>query len=189
MASQPSSVSVPGLSRATTTEILRAPRSDRPARTLTSPDVNPASAPSFYFIDEQLPISGPRTTVPTGACPDFDVEAVRRDFPILRERIHGRQLVWLDNGATTQKPQVVIDRLANFYAHENSNIHRSAHTLAARATDAYEGARAKVADFLGAPSAADVVFTRGTTEAINLIAQSCGNMGFGPDDEIVISHL
>ena len=189
MVSQPSSVSVPGLSRATTTEILRAPRSDRPARTLTSPDVNPASAPSFYFIDEQLPTSGPRTAVPTGACPDFDVEAVRRDFPILRERIHGRQLVWLDNGATTQKPQVVIDRLADFYAHENSNIHRSAHTLAARATDAYEGARAKVADFLGAPSAADVVFTRGTTEAINLIAQSCGNMGFGPDDEIVISHL
>jgi cysteine desulfurase/selenocysteine lyase len=123
------------------------------------------------------------------AYPGFHVEAVRRDFPILHERIHGRQIVWLDNGATTQKPQVVIDRLAYFYSHENSNIHRSAHSLAARASDAYEGARATVANFLGAPSAEDVVFTRGTTEAINLVAQSWGRQHIGPDDEIVVSHL
>ncbi len=119
----------------------------------------------------------------------FDVEAVRRDFPILRERVHGRQLVWLDNAATTQKPQAVIDRLAHFYAHENSNVHRAAHTLAARATDAYEGARAKVADFVGASSSDDIVFARGTTEAINLVAQAWGRKYVGPDDEIVISHL
>jgi cysteine desulfurase/selenocysteine lyase len=108
---------------------------------------------------------------------------------VLSERIHGRQLVWLDNGATTQKPQVVIDRLAYFYAHENSNIHRSAHSLAARSSDAYEGARATVADFLGAPSASNIVFTRGTTEGINLVAKSWGRQHLGPEDEIIISHL
>ena len=78
---------------------------------------------------------------------------IRREFPILQERIHGRELVWLDNAATTQKPQVVIDRLKKFYERENSNIHRAAHTLAARATDAYESARDKVRRFLNAPSA------------------------------------
>ena len=119
----------------------------------------------------------------------FDVEAVRRDFPILGERINGRQLVWLDNAATTQKPQAVIDRLSYFYAHENSNVHRAAHVLAARATDAYEGARTTVADFLGAPSADAVIFTRGTTEAINLVAQAWGRRYVGTGDEIVISHL
>ncbi|HVT08375.1 MAG TPA: family 2A encapsulin nanocompartment cargo protein cysteine desulfurase [Polyangia bacterium] len=119
----------------------------------------------------------------------FDPHAVRRDFPILRERIHGRPLVWLDNAATTQKPQVVIDRLSSFYEHENSNIHRAAHTLAARATDAYEGARDTVRRFLNAPSPKNVVFVRGTTEAINLVAQSWGRRHVGPGDEIVISWL
>ncbi len=119
----------------------------------------------------------------------FHVDAVRRDFPVLQERVHGRQLVWLDNAATTQKPQVVIDRLVYFYQHENSNIHRAAHALAARATDAFEGARATVARFLGAPSADDIVFTRGTTEAINLVAQAWGRQRIGPGDEIVVSHL
>jgi cysteine desulfurase/selenocysteine lyase len=153
------------------------------------PNIGQAGAPSFYFIEERLPAAEPRAGVPVDAYPGFHVEAVRRDFPILHERIHGRQIVWLDNGATTQKPQVVIDRLAYFYSHENSNIHRSAHSLAARASDAYEGARATVANFLGAPSAEDVVFTRGTTEAINLVAQSWGRQHVGPDDEIVVSHL
>ncbi|HVY39621.1 MAG TPA: family 2A encapsulin nanocompartment cargo protein cysteine desulfurase [Polyangia bacterium] len=119
----------------------------------------------------------------------FDPHAVRRDFPILRERIHGRPLVWFDNAATTQKPQVVIDRLSSFYEHENSNIHRAAHTLAARATDAYEGARDTVRRFLNAPSPKNVVFVRGTTEAINLVAQSWGRRHVGPGDEIVISWL
>jgi cysteine desulfurase/selenocysteine lyase len=114
---------------------------------------------------------------------------VKRDFPILRERIHGRPLVWLDNAATTQKPQVVIDRISYFYEHENSNIHRAAHTLAARSTDAYEGARATVQRFLNAGSVNEIVFARGTTEAINLVAQSWGRRHLRSGDEVVISWL
>ncbi|MEJ0061592.1 MAG: family 2A encapsulin nanocompartment cargo protein cysteine desulfurase [Terricaulis sp.] len=124
-----------------------------------------------------------------GGYPAFDVEAVRRDFPILREKIHGRPLIWFDNGATTQKPQAVIDRLAHFYAHENSNVHRAAHTLAARATDAYEGARRITARFLGASSPEEIVFVRGATEAINLVAQSWGRKNVEAGDEIILSHL
>ncbi|HSY21599.1 MAG TPA: family 2A encapsulin nanocompartment cargo protein cysteine desulfurase [Polyangiaceae bacterium] len=119
----------------------------------------------------------------------FDPHAVRRDFPILRETVHGRRLVWLDNAATTQKPQAVIDRLAHFYAHENSNVHRAAHELAARATDAYEGARDRVSRFLKSPSSKQIVWVRGTTEAINLVAQSWGRRNVGPGDEIVITWL
>jgi cysteine desulfurase/selenocysteine lyase len=143
-----------------------------------------------YFLTERAdaPIGG---TAPNGggAHPAFDVNAVRRDFPILSERVNGRQLVWLDNAATTQKPQAVIDRLSYFYAHENSNVHRAAHELAARATDAYEGARATVARFIGAGSADEVVFVRGATEGINLVAQSWGRQNIHEGDEIVISHL
>ena len=119
----------------------------------------------------------------------FDPEAIRRDFPILREQVHGRPLIWLDNAATTQKPQSVIDRISHFYEHENSNIHRAAHTLAARATDAYESAREKVRRFLNAPSTREIVFVRGATEAINLAAQSWGRRHVGKDDEIVITWL
>jgi cysteine desulfurase/selenocysteine lyase len=119
----------------------------------------------------------------------FAVDAVRRDFPILEERVNGKKLVWLDNAATTQKPQAVIDRLAYFYAHENSNVHRGAHTLAARSTDAYEGARSKVQKFINAPSVNDIVFTRGTTESINLVAQSWGRRNITAGDEIVITWL
>jgi cysteine desulfurase / selenocysteine lyase len=119
----------------------------------------------------------------------FDVASIRRDFPILSEVVNGHPLVWLDNAATTQKPQAVIDRLAYYYAHENSNIHRAAHSLAARSTDAYEGAREKVRRFLNAPSAQDIVFTRGTTEAINLVAQSWGRRHLREGDEIVITWL
>jgi cysteine desulfurase/selenocysteine lyase len=104
----------------------------------------------------------------------FDVNAVRRDFPILAERVNGKPLIWLDNAATTHKPQAVIDRLAYFYQHENSNIHRAAHELAARATDAYEAARNKVARFIGSPSPDQVIFVRGATEAINLVANTWG---------------
>jgi cysteine desulfurase/selenocysteine lyase len=147
------------------------------------------SVPSFYFVNDLPSSAVPPPAVSADTRPLFDVEAVRQDFPILRERVHGRQLVWLDNAAATQKPQAVIDRLAYFYAHENSNIHRAAHALAARATDAYEGARSTVADFLGASSGEDIVFTRGTTEAINLVAQAWGRQHIGPGDEIVISHL
>jgi len=114
---------------------------------------------------------------------------VRRDFPILKEHVNGYPLAWLDNAATTQKPQVVIDRLSYFYEHENSNVHRAAHELAARATDAYEKARDTVAHFLNAPSAQDIIFVRGTTEGINLVAQTWGRQNLLPGDEIVITWL
>jgi cysteine desulfurase/selenocysteine lyase len=119
----------------------------------------------------------------------FDVETIRRDFPILREQVNGRPLIWLDNGATTQKPQSVIDRLSYFYEHENSNVHRAAHELAARATDAYESAREKTRRFLNAGAAREIVFVRGATEAINLVAQSWGRRNIQKDDEIVITWL
>jgi cysteine desulfurase / selenocysteine lyase len=119
----------------------------------------------------------------------FDIGSVRRDFPILQERVHGRPLIWLDNAATTQKPQSVIDRISYFYEHENSNIHRAAHDLAARATDAYEDARTKVAHFLNASSSKEIVFVRGATEAINLVAQSWGRRHINKGDEIVITWI
>jgi cysteine desulfurase/selenocysteine lyase len=119
----------------------------------------------------------------------FDAHFIRRDFPILQERVNGRPLVWLDNAATTQKPNAVIDRVSAFYRHENSNIHRAAHTLAARATDAYEGAREKVRRFLNAASAREIVFVRGATEGINLVAKSWGHRNVEKDDEIVITWL
>ena len=127
--------------------------------------------------------------IAASAHPPFDVLSVRRDFPILKELVNGRPLAWLDNAATTQKPQSVIDRLSYFYQHENSNIHRAAHELAARATDAYEGARDKIANFINASSSSEIVFVRGTTEAINLVAQSWGRKNIGKDDEIVITWL
>ena len=163
--------------------------SSQPGPAFELPVPGHAGPPSFYFVSERPSAVEPQHPAAAYGMPFFDVEAVRQDFPILRERVHGRQLVWLDNAATTQKPQAVIDRLADFYARENSNIHRAAHTLAARATDAYEGARTKVADFLGASSSDDIVFTRGTTEAINLVAQAWGRKYVGPGDEIMISYL
>jgi cysteine desulfurase/selenocysteine lyase len=121
--------------------------------------------------------------------PPFDVNIVRRDFPILQEQVNGKQLVWLDNAATTQKPKQVIDRITYFYEHENSNIHRAAHELAARATDAYEGARKKVQTFLNAGSINEIIFVRGATEAINLVAKSWGEQNLVAGDEIVVSQL
>ncbi|WP_025102169.1 family 2A encapsulin nanocompartment cargo protein cysteine desulfurase, partial [Burkholderia sp. A1] len=140
-----------------------------------------------YFIDDQRSLDTERRFAP--AHPPFDVNAIRRDFPILGERVNGKPLVWFDNAATTHKPQAVIDRLAYFYAHENSNIHRAAHALAGRATDAYEQARDTVRRFIGAGSSEEIVFVRGTTEAINLIARSWGVQHVGEGDEIVVSNL
>ena len=118
----------------------------------------------------------------------IDVDAVRRDFPILRERVHGKPLAWLDNAATTQKPQAVTDAIARFYAHDNSNIHRGAHTLAARATDAYEHSRQTVATFLGANSPDEILFVRGCTEGVNLVANVLAP-GLSRGDEIVLTEL
>ena len=154
----------------------------------------------FYFADSVALPSGyvtpakpaPHATVPLagqGHHPPFDVHAIRRDFPVLAERVNGRQLVWFDNAATTHKPLAVIDRISHFYAHENSNIHRAAHELAARATDAYEGARQRVKTFINAPDVNEVIFVRGTTEAINLVAKSWGAQHVGEGDEIIVSHL
>ncbi|TAK64971.1 cysteine desulfurase, partial [Methylobacter sp.] len=151
---------------------------------------NAESGSSFYFLDE-LQTGGFNAKSPAlgSAHPAFDVQAVRRDFPILKERVNGQPLVWFDNAATTQKPQAVIDRVSYFYEHENSNIHRAAHELAARSTDAYEKARDTVAQFMNASSSAEIVFARGTTEAINLVAQSWGRQHIGAGDEIVITWL
>lgn len=114
---------------------------------------------------------------------------IREDFPILSERINGNPLVWLDNGATTQRPRQVIDRLSYYYEHENSNVHRGAHTLAARSTDAYEGARDTVRDFIGAPGSEEIIFVRGTTEGINLVANAYVKPLLKPGDEIIVSIL
>jgi cysteine desulfurase/selenocysteine lyase len=119
----------------------------------------------------------------------FDPYSIREEFPILRERVNGKPLVWLDNAATTQKPREVIQRISTFYERENSNIHRAAHTLAARSTDAYEKARETVRSFIGAPSVENIVFVRGATEGINLVAQTFGRRHIGAGDEIVITWL
>lgn len=120
----------------------------------------------------------------------FDIQKVRADFPILVEKVNGGQdLVWLDNSATTQRPKAVINRISYYYLHENSNVHRAAHELAARSTDAYEEARQKIADFLHAPSSSNIVFVRGTTEGINLVAQSYVRPLLEPGDEIILSLL
>ncbi|MCC6074039.1 family 2A encapsulin nanocompartment cargo protein cysteine desulfurase [Pseudomonas sp. GCM10022188] len=152
----------------------------------------PASAGQFYFLDQG---NVPRLETRAEQRPQlhshaaFDVQAIRRDFPILAERVDGKPLVWFDNAATTQKPTAVIERLKYFYEHENSNIHRAAHELAARATDAYEGARNTVARFIGARSAEEIVFVRGATEAINLVANTFGRKYIGAGDEIIVSQL
>lgn len=174
---------------------------EREARTALS------AASNFYFLeragalDAPLLPASPSRPVGTGRPGErsgedwrlprrgLDLASVRSDFPILKERVNGHPLVWLDNAATTQKPRSVIDRLVHFYQHENSNIHRAAHELAARATDAYEEARNKVAHFLGAASAREIVFVRGATEAINLVAQAWGRRHIRAGDEIVISWI
>ena len=119
----------------------------------------------------------------------ISVSEIRKDFPVLQKHVNGHPLVWFDNGATTQKPQQVIDAISDYYSNYNSNIHRGAHTLAAQATDAYEGAREKVRKFINASSADEIVFVRGTTEGINLVAQTFGRKFVGVGDEVIVSTL
>jgi cysteine desulfurase/selenocysteine lyase len=119
----------------------------------------------------------------------YDVERLRRDFPILQERVHGRPLVYLDNAATSQKPLAVIRSLQNYYTKDNSNIHRGVHELSARATEAYERARTKARRFLNAEYDQEIIFVRGTTEAINLVAQSFGRSRLGAGDEVLITAM
>jgi len=171
------SPAVPSLVEGVPRSALPDAPADAPVATEPKPFVT-----SYEFQPELVPDVGS-----SGGA--FDAASVKRDFPILQERVHGRPLVWLDSAATTQKPQAVIDRVSYFYEHENSNVHRAAHALAARATDAYEAARDKVRRFLGAPSAKEIVFVRGATEAINLVAQSWGRRNVQAGDEIVITWL
>lgn len=119
----------------------------------------------------------------------FDVEKIRTDFPILQQKIRGTPLVYLDNAASTQKPHAVIERLQHFYTHENSNVHRGIHTLSELATEEFEKSREKIQQFIHAKSFAEIIFVRGTTEAINLVAQTYGLSQIKADDEIIISHM
>lgn len=158
----------------------------------SSQDLEPGprtASQDYYFLGGPQRSGGIDHPVNDRPSDVFDVERYRADFPILAERIKGHPLIWFDNAATTQKPQALLDRISSFYAHENSNIHRGAHELAARATDAYEDARETVRRFIGAGRTEEVVFVRGATEAINLVAQSWGGKNLQPGDEILISHL
>jgi len=128
---------------------------------------------------------------PTAAQPTapFDVEAVRAQFPILTERVYDKPLVYLDNAATSQKPLCVIEALDEYYRHYNANIHRGIHYLAERGTEAFETARHKLAEFVGAEHTHEIIYTRGTTESINLVAQSYARTTLKPDDEVLITHM
>jgi cysteine desulfurase/selenocysteine lyase len=128
-------------------------------------------------------------TVSASSKPILDTSRIRADFPILRQRVHDKPLVYLDNAATTQKPRVVIDRLARYYSEENANIHRGVHTLSVAATDAYDAARERMRRFVNAADAREIVFVRGATEAINLVAATYGRVHIGAGDEVVISEM
>lgn len=137
---------------------------------------------TYYFLSAPPPIARPIN--------DFlSIASLRQDFPALHQKVNGHPLIWLDNAATTQKPQSVIDSVESFYRHDNSNVHRGAHTLAKRATDAYESARQKIRQFIGAASPAEIIFVRGATEAINLVAQSYGRQVVQSGDEVLVSIL
>ncbi len=142
--------------------------------------VETSSATNQRSADIQASRNGPAS---------FDVERVRRDFPILSETVYGKPLVYLDSAATSQKPQKVIDAMSRFFFKENANVHRGVHYLAERATEAYEGARAKVQRFLNAEHAHEVIFVRGTTEAVNLVAQTYGKTHVGEGDEVLITEM
>jgi cysteine desulfurase/selenocysteine lyase len=143
----------------------------------------------YYFLKNVL--RNPSTYIPNPShwSSNIDEQIIRKDFPILHRKVNGKSLIWLDNGATTQKPLEVINTLEQYYRQYNSNIHRGAHTLANYATNAYEGAREKVRNFIGATLTEEIIFTRGTTEAINLIAESYGGMNIVEGDEILLSMM
>ena len=121
--------------------------------------------------------------------PSFDVERIRADFPILHQRVHGKPLVYFDNAASSQKPKAVIDALKHYYEHDHANVHRGVHALSERATELYEEARVKVQKFIGVPCLRELIFTRGTTEAINLVAQSFGRANVHAGDEVILTAL
>src|SRR5215470_1052957 len=118
-----------------------------------------------------------------------DWQRIRSDFPILDQQVQGKPLLYFDNAATTQKPVAVLDRLRKYYEEENANVHRGLHELSSRATEAYENARTRVASYLGASSPDEIVFTRGTTEGINLVAQAWGGKFIGPGNIILLTEM
>ena len=128
-------------------------------------------------------------TDPTVTDRTFDIGRIRELFPILAQRVGDKPLAYLDNAATTQKPRPVLEALSRYYASENANIHRGVYALSQQATDAYEGARGKVARFLNAAAPAEIIFTRNATEGINLVAQTFGRQQVGDGDEVVISTM
>ncbi len=154
---------------------------------------NVALPPAYYFLSNPGQLATSVTPdLPYGATQvpvKFDVASVRRDFPALHQLVNGHPLIWLDNAATTHKPQAVIDATSQFYRRDNSNIHRAAHALAARSTELFEGGREKVRRFLGASDTREIVFVRGTTEAINLVAQTYGRKNIGAGDEILLTAM
>ncbi len=131
-------------------------------------------------------MNNPHVTSPVGG---FDVWRVRQEFPILKETVYGKPLVYLDSAATSQKPQRVMDAMSHFFLRENANVHRGVHYLSERATEAYENARVKVARFLNAKHANEIIFVRGTTEAVNLVAATFGKAQVGPGDEVLITAM
>ncbi|MGW2251050.1 SufS family cysteine desulfurase [Kitasatospora sp. NPDC001660] len=142
----------------------------------------------FYWLPTAMAPAVPSApTAPTAPPGGFDVEAVRREFPQLHREVNGHPLVWLDNGATTLKPRQVVEAVGEHYATSTSNVHRGAHTLAKQATQIYEEGRAEAAKLLGTPDPDEIVFVRGTTEAVNLVAQSWGRANLGVGDEILVS--
>jgi cysteine desulfurase/selenocysteine lyase len=207
--SLPSSFSAPGFPTNTPSfSQFSSPSTPTFAGAPQSPTNSPDGLSSFvrkiresHFGDRQQRVDSHGGPVRVGRNPEpmrgdtmahsrpFDVNQIRKDFPILHQGVHGKPLVWFDNAATTQKPQSVIDAISEFYENDNSNIHRAAHSLAARATDAYEKARQKVQTFIGASSIKEIVFVRGTTEGINFITQTYGRKFLQPGDEIVMSTL
>jgi cysteine desulfurase/selenocysteine lyase len=134
-------------------------------------------------------VTSTHVATPSAPTRPFDIEAVRADFPILARTVHGKPLVYLDNAATAHKPRAVLDAERHVYEQIYSNVHRGVHLLSVEATAAYEGARARIARFLGATAAKEIVFVRGTTEAINLVAASYGRSHVGVGDEVLITHL
>ena len=133
--------------------------------------------------------TGTDRTPASAASAPLDVETLRAQFPALQQTVHGKPLIYLDNAATTQKPQEVLDALQRYYVEANSNVHRGVHELSVRATEAYEGARVKVQRFIGAPDHRNIVFVRGTTEAINLVAHAYARPLLGEGDEVLITHM
>ena len=132
---------------------------------------------------------GVLATTDSFGTPSLDLEAVRNDFPVLQQQVHGHPLVYLDNGASAQKPEAVIRAIADYYRKDHSNVHRGVHSLSQRATDCYEGARGKVRSFINARSTSEIVYVRGTTEAINLVAESYGRAFIGSQDEVLVTEM